>query len=88
MAHNKHQHSIEFISEVLGAPVPCVRKSCKGIMIPVLARYENGGPLNHELECTSCGKVRKDPLFAQQRREQYEARHKQREQAKQQKGSK
>ena len=57
----------------------CSRPNCRGTMILVLTRYEDHGPLNKEYECTSCGKVKKDPVYSQQRREQYEARKKSRE---------
>ncbi len=57
----------------------CPRPNCRGTMILVLTRYEDHGPLNKEYECTSCSKVRKDPIFAEQRRREYENRKKQRE---------
>jgi hypothetical protein len=70
---NRHQHnrinsiSLNFMNELFPNRKKCPRKSCKGIMVEVLSRYFNQGPINYEQECTMCGKVIKDPKFKQER---------------------
>lgn len=69
----------EFISECclesLQKEFPtCPRKKCGCKMVPVLARYGDHGVINNEFECPHCGKIKKDPVMAEQRRQQYLAR--------------
>jgi hypothetical protein len=80
MSKNKHQHSLDFLQELFQEDklvLKCPRTNCRGTMIKVLARYDDHGPLNNEFECTSCGKVRKDRFYADERRKKYDERRKQ-----------
>jgi len=76
MSKSNHATSLEFIKQYLESSCPCTRSSCKGSMVLVLVRYEPNGPLNREYECCSCGKIKKDPVYAAQRKKQYEDRRK------------
>jgi len=43
-------------------------------MIPVLVRYKDHGPINQEQECSTCGKILKDPRFKKQRQNHWKKR--------------
>lgn len=75
---NKHKHSDLYVSEFFGEQKFCNKKNCKGLMIPVLTRYEDHGPINYEYECVYCGKIIKDRVQAEKRRLAYEERKKNR----------
>ena len=69
--------SVIYMKSELGGHKACPRRSCKGTCVPVCVRYTDHGPINNELECTTCGKVIKDPAFKKER-EKYWNRKKKR----------
>lgn len=70
---NKHRTnqlnsiSLTYMKTELGPRKQCPKRSCKGTCIPVLTRYYDGEPLTYELECSTCGKVLKDPALSERR---------------------
>jgi len=73
MSHSKHHPkeplgvTLRYVKEELGQKRKCPRRGCHGCMVEVWVRYENRGPINHEQECTECGKTVKDPRFKRER---------------------
>ena len=55
--------SLVYLETYLGPWKKCPKSKCTGYMTEVFARYFDHGPINKELECSTCGKVIKDPLF-------------------------
>jgi hypothetical protein len=52
--------SITFFEDFIGERKRCPKRSCKGMCVEVLTRYQDHGLLHHEYECTTCVKVIKD----------------------------
>lgn len=74
---NRNQSiSVNYMKFELGGHKPCPRRSCKGMCVPVIVRYLDHGPINHEFECTICGKVIKDPAFKKERERRWNKRKK------------
>ena len=67
MSKNKHGWSENngisrrYMDEELGPWRSCPKKKCDGTMVETFVRYVNHGPIFKDLECTECGKVKKDP---------------------------
>ena len=62
-----NNHSVNFVKYELELNKQCLKRSCKGTCVEVLVSYSDQGPINHEYECTTCGKVIKDPQFRKER---------------------
>lgn len=66
---NKHHTNsllsvaLDYVKEMLGEWKKCLRKNCTGTMLSVLVRYEDKGKIYEEMECSTCGKVVKDPQW-------------------------
>jgi hypothetical protein len=50
-----------YMQDELGPWITCPKRNCSGTMTDVFVRYVNHGPIFKDRECTSCGKVKKDP---------------------------
>ena len=62
MSRSKHGDVTEsYLADLLKTTKKCPRRRCKGVMIEVLVRYTDRGPLFKEHECVSCGKVIRHP---------------------------
>ena len=68
MSHkNKHQHnsinsiSLNYMHNELGPWIKCPKRSCPGTMTDIFVRWIQNGPIFNDKECTTCGKVTKDP---------------------------
>ena len=50
-----------YMHSELGPWTPCPKKNCIGTLTDIYVRYVSNGPIFRDQECTTCGKVVKDP---------------------------